>query len=843
MPDLHQRLNQKREIINHDSDSIPNLPNLPSKYRKDIITGSNSTIREVPQQPISPTKSHHSHLNHNNNNTLDLPQDSNSSSNFHNRQPSDSGGYSVIDIYADSHSKYDEYVESDNEIDEEDEEEEDNENDQYLNSHDININPPSSSIKISKPSINLANQINNNFEKDDEKFSFIDNNKYIKQAINGKDLNIVGESNSANNNDSMTSHSSLNINNILNSNNSSSNNLLTKKRTSNSTINGGSASITTTATTTAKTSLSTTTTTTTAGPNKRQVLTKKDSVASLKQSRTSAEFVRNQIDKALNETTNTIDNNFTLSNNLNGKKRGSGSNDNNNYMKKNSVSSSSSSRVASTATTTTSTDQNTQFVKNGNIKDKESLERDRYGFKKTNNYISLREYNTWWHEYSPYLVRRKRKWEKLMAKSGLRTSNSISPTRFPAKSEELKRYVRKGIPAEWRGNAWFFFAKGPDKLRENPGIYDHLVDQTMDMVNENTEAIEKDLHRTFPENIHFNDITKIDSITGKKFEQESALLQTLRRVLKCFAKYKPNIGYCQSLNFITGLLLIFLDEEKAFWMLVIITERLLPGIHDMNLEGVNVHQGVLLLCIREYIPSLWPIINKSRNNFLYDLPPLSFCTTSWFMSIFVGVLPIETTLRVWDCLFYEDSKAIFQVSLAIFKGLEPSILKLANKTKNEFDSQNDHNHNNNNNNNNNNSNNNKLKLKFNRDKNKNSFGYDDDDEDEEDSYLAAELFQIIQNSPKKMLDANELLEQSFKFGVYNKLSQDEIRTCKKYVIETRSRYNELIQRRSKNLNEDDRRRFLRESDDILGNKRIGLKSLNWNGKLNNRMRRIQHKLK
>ncbi|OWB83666.1 hypothetical protein B5S33_g2297 [[Candida] boidinii] len=836
MPDLHQRLNQKRENI--DPDSIPNLPDLPFKYRKD------DTIREEqPVQQPSPLKSHQSHYH--NNNILDPPQESNSS-NLHNRQPSDSGGYSVIDIYADSHSKYDEYAESDNEIDEEDEE--DNE-EAFTTANDVNINPPSSSIKISKPSTKLANE-NNNSEKDDEKFSFVDNIKYMKQGTNGKDLSMIDESNSAvgatNATDSITSHSSLNVSNILNSNNNSSNNLLAKNRTSSSTINGGVASITTTGTTTttAKTSLSTTTTTATApaGPNKRQVLTKKDSVASLKQSRTSAELVRNQIDKALIETTNTIGNsNYIHSNNINSKKRGSGSNNNNN--KKDSAS-----RVASTATTATTTstdtDQNIPHpshapqAPSGNVKDKESLERDRYGFKKTSNYITLREYNTWWHEYSPYLVRRKRKWEKLMAKSGLTTSNNISPTRYPARSEELKRYVRKGIPAEWRGNAWFFFAKGPDKLRENPGVYDHLVEQTMDMVNENTEAIEKDLHRTFPENIHFNDIVKNDPISGKPIEQESALLQTLRRVLKCFARYKPSIGYCQSLNFITGLLLIFLDEEKAFWMLVIITERLLPGIHDMNLEGVNVHQGVLLLCIREYIPSLWPIINKSRNNFLYDLPPLSFCTTSWFMSIFVGVLPIETTLRVWDCLFYEDSKAIFQVSLAIFKGLEPSILKLANKTKNDFDSQNGHTHHT--------TNNNKLKLKFNKDKSKNinSFGYDDgDEEDEDDSYLAAELFQIIQNSPKRMLDANELLEQSFKFGVYNKLSQDEIRTCKKYVIETRSRYHELIQRRSKNLNEDDRRRFLRESDDILGSKRVGLKSLNWNGKLNNRMRRIQHKLK
>ena len=87
---------------------------------------------------------------------------------------------------------------------------------------------------------------------------------------------------------------------------------------------------------------------------------------------------------------------------------------------------------------------------------------------------------------------------------------------------------------------------------------------------------------------------------------------------------------------------MFMDEEKAFWMLVIISERYLPGIHDFNLEGVSVHQGVLMLCLRQYLPEIWQLIvdtsdgkcKDGTNSFLYDLPTLSFCTTSWFMSVF-----------------------------------------------------------------------------------------------------------------------------------------------------------------------------------------------------------------
>jgi hypothetical protein len=41
--------------------------------------------------------------------------------------------------------------------------------------------------------------------------------------------------------------------------------------------------------------------------------------------------------------------------------------------------------------------------------------------------------------------------------------------------------------------------------------------------------------------------------------------------------------------------------------------------------------------------------------------------TAWFMSCFIGTLPIETTLRVWDIFFYEGSKTLFRVALSIFK--------------------------------------------------------------------------------------------------------------------------------------------------------------------------------
>lgn len=39
--------------------------------------------------------------------------------------------------------------------------------------------------------------------------------------------------------------------------------------------------------------------------------------------------------------------------------------------------------------------------------------------------------------------------------------------------------------------------------------------------------------------------------------------------------------------------------------------------------------------------------------------PFPVVTTKWLICMFSEVLPVETVLRVWDCVFLEGSKVIF----------------------------------------------------------------------------------------------------------------------------------------------------------------------------------------
>lgn len=293
--------------------------------------------------------------------------------------------------------------------------------------------------------------------------------------------------------------------------------------------------------------------------------------------------------------------------------------------------------------------------------------RDEYGFLKASHHITIEQYEAWKSPYVRTQERRNVKWQSYMRKCSLTCS---APETFPQRCAKTQRHIRKGVPPAWRGAAWFHYAGGKAYLEKYPNLYETLLARsgTSELSEHDKEIIERDLHRTFPDNTRF----KPDRSPTSNDPTALPLLTSLRNVLRAFSLHAPKIGYCQSLNFICGLLLLFLPEAKAFWMLHIITSDYLPGTHEVSLEGANVDLWVLMLALKERLPSVWAKVaaggsGTRTSNLGTKLPPISLCTTSWFMSLFIGTLPVESVLRVWDILFYEGSKTIFLIALAIFR--------------------------------------------------------------------------------------------------------------------------------------------------------------------------------
>ncbi|KAF9648956.1 TBC-domain-containing protein [Thelephora ganbajun] len=207
------------------------------------------------------------------------------------------------------------------------------------------------------------------------------------------------------------------------------------------------------------------------------------------------------------------------------------------------------------------------------------------------------------------------------------------------------RLVRQGIPLVYRAKIWQECTDASEM--KEPGLFNDLL-ADVDPDDPVVKEIEKDVGRTMPLNMFYGG--------------DGPGVQKLRRVLTAYSRRNPSVGYCQGMNLVTStLLLVFANEEEAFWVLCAIIERILPeDFFAPSLLPSRACPLVLLDFVKEHLPKLYAHLTDLG----VDLTAICF---SWFLSLFTDCLPVETLFRVWDIFLVDGMDVLFRLAFAIIK--------------------------------------------------------------------------------------------------------------------------------------------------------------------------------
>ncbi|CCG83914.1 protein of unknown function [Taphrina deformans PYCC 5710] len=219
---------------------------------------------------------------------------------------------------------------------------------------------------------------------------------------------------------------------------------------------------------------------------------------------------------------------------------------------------------------------------------------------------------------------------------------------------ELHNLVLGGIPMTYRPKIWNEMT-GAYTMKE-PAYYEELLSHGKDVDVVCVEQIDLDLKRTMPSNVFFAGVG-----TG---------VAKLRHVLLAYSRHNSEVGYCQGMNVIAGiLLLIHPKEEDAFFALACIVEKILPPRYfTPDLLTSRADQIVL----KQFVKDLCPKVHKHMKTLSIDLEAITF---GWFLSVFTDCLPVELLFRIWDIFFLEGRNYLFCVAITIIKIHERSILQ------------------------------------------------------------------------------------------------------------------------------------------------------------------------
>uniref|UniRef100_A0A672TRC2 TBC1 domain family member 4 n=1 Tax=Strigops habroptila TaxID=2489341 RepID=A0A672TRC2_STRHB len=223
---------------------------------------------------------------------------------------------------------------------------------------------------------------------------------------------------------------------------------------------------------------------------------------------------------------------------------------------------------------------------------------------------------------------------------------------------EKENQKLEGVPKSRRGEIWQFLAvqhrvrhRLPNKQQPPDVSYKELLKQ----LTAQQHAILVDLGRTFPTHPYFS-------------AHLGAGQLSLFNLLKAYSLLDKEVGYCQGISFVAGVLLLHMSEEQAFEMLKFLMYDLgFRKQYRPDMMSLQIQMYQLSRLLHDYHRDLY---NHLEEN---EISP-SLYAAPWFLTLFASQFPLGFVARVFDIIFLQGTEVIFKVALSLLSSQETSIM-------------------------------------------------------------------------------------------------------------------------------------------------------------------------
>jgi len=132
------------------------------------------------------------------------------------------------------------------------------------------------------------------------------------------------------------------------------------------------------------------------------------------------------------------------------------------------------------------------------------------------------------------------------------------------------------------------------------------------------------------------------------------------------------------MNFVTGIFLMYFNEEEAFWMLVSILRTNKSFLRQFYLKDFPLlkqfqweYRELQKAHCKDFVKHAIYLtkLQEKETGINMEIEPMLYAT-EWFLTLFAAKLPISVVLRIWDIFLNEGTKIFFRVALWLVKNGE-----------------------------------------------------------------------------------------------------------------------------------------------------------------------------